>query len=91
MEESWNFIFWSKYFMLFKNCGKRFPCNRVQIGPKKVGFSACFSHRKLKLVVEKSLRFIAKFLCEHWFFTIHVMLGVNQISISDFFALKKGL
>ena len=51
-EKSWNFIFWSKYFML------------VEIyAPKPLGFQY-FSLRKCTLVIEKSLNFITQFLCE---------------------------
>ena len=32
--------------------------------PMKAGFSAFFSHGKFKLVMEKSLNFIAQLLCE---------------------------
>ena len=35
-----------------------------KIYPKKAGFSAFLSHGKLKLVMEKSLNFIAQFLYE---------------------------
>ena len=63
MEKSWNFIFWSKYFMLFEKW-KHFPCHTAKICPRKAGFSAAFSHRGLKLVMEKSLNFIAQFLCD---------------------------
>ena len=34
METSWNFIFWSKYFMLFENWKHSF-CHRAKICTKK--------------------------------------------------------
>ena len=53
MEKSWNFSFWSKYFVLFENW-KHSPCHRAKMCPKKAGFSALLSHGKLKLIMEKS-------------------------------------
>ena len=32
--------------------------------PQKAGFSEFLSHKKFKLVIEKSLSFIAQFMCE---------------------------
>ena len=49
MEKSWNFIFWSKDFVLFENW-KNSPSHRAKIYPQKAGFSACLSHGKFKLV-----------------------------------------
>ena len=63
MEKSWNFIFWSKYFVLFENWEHR-PCHREKIFSQKARFSAFRSRGKFKLVMEKSLNFIARFLCE---------------------------
>ena len=62
-EKSWNFISWSKYFVLFENW-KHSPCHRAKLCPQKAGFSAFLSHRKFKLVIEKSSDFIIQFLCE---------------------------
>ena len=63
MENSWNFIFWSKDFVLFENW-KNSPSHRTKICPQKAGFSAFLSHGKLKLVMEKSLNFIVQFQYE---------------------------
>ena len=62
------FHFLSKYFMLFENW-KHSPSHCSKYVPKKVWFSACFSHGRFKLVMEKSLIFIAQFefLCEPWY------------------------
>ena len=49
--------------MLFENW-KHFPYHRAKNVPKKAGFSAFLSHGKFKLVMEKSLNFIAQFLCD---------------------------
>ena len=61
IEKSWNLIFLSNYW---KHC----PCHRAKIYLKKAGFSPILSHGKFKLVIkkgmEKSLNFIAHFLCE---------------------------
>ena len=46
--------------MLFENW-KHSPCHRAKIWPEKVGFSAFFSHGKLKLVMKKSLHLLPKF------------------------------
>ena len=58
MEESCNFIFWSKYSMLFENW-KHLLVIVQKYAPQKAGFSAFFWSWKLKLVMEKSLDFIA--------------------------------
>ena len=63
MEKSWNFVFWSNYFVLFENW-KHSPCHQAKICPQKSGFSALLSHGKLKLIMEKLLNFIAQFLYE---------------------------
>ena len=37
MENSWNFIFWSKDFVLFENW-KNSPGHRTKYAPKRLGF-----------------------------------------------------
>ena len=49
--------------MLFENW-KHSSGHQAKLCTKKAGFSAFFSHGKFKLLMEKSLNFIAKFLCE---------------------------
>ena len=63
MEKSWNFIFWSKDFVLFETW-KNFPSHRAKICPQNAGFSAFLSDRRFKLVMKKSGHFIAQFRYE---------------------------
>ena len=64
MEKSQNFIFWSKYLMMLKTENILLVIKQKINVPKKAGFSAYLSYGKFKLVMEKSLNFIAQFLCE---------------------------
>ena len=66
--KSWNFILWSKYFVTW---------------PKEAEFSAFLSQEKLKLVMGKSLNFIAQLLCESWEWMINFfIIKINQ-NVSD--------
>ena len=49
--------------MQFENW-KHSPYHQAKIWPQKAGFSAFFIHGKFKLVMEKSIHFIAQILCE---------------------------
>ena len=53
--------------------------------PKKSGFSALLSHGKLKLIMEKSLNFIAKFLYEPCFrisrYFLFLKTSLSQVSM----------
>ena len=46
MENSWNFSFWSKCFVLFENW-KHSPCCRAKMCPKKSRFSAFLTMENL--------------------------------------------
>ena len=63
MEKLRNFVFWSKYFVLFENW-KHSPCQQANICPQKAGVSVFVSHGKFELVMEKSLNFIVQNMCE---------------------------
>ena len=74
MEKSWNFIFRSKHFVLFLKLETITLSSSKNIA-KKTGFSAFFSHGKLKLVMEKSLNLIAQILCQSCHNSSHLFLS----------------
>ena len=47
-EKLWNFVFWTKYFMLFEHA----PLDKAKLCPKKAGFSAFLCNRKFEMGVE---------------------------------------